>query len=159
MHELSPDDPLIRDQRTEASLAKAYDALAALKTQFAKFQAAADAAAFDKYVGAFDSLSRAPVMTKSEFVAVRRSEDPRRFGQGRTRRRSCEPPARAPRREIRKDSIVSVKPYGSAAHVAEVRRKIEQVPVGQERALLELKFTSTVTTLARKIRDAAARRR
>ena len=54
---------------------------------------------------------------------------------------------------------MKIKPNGSAAHVAEVRAAIEQVPVGETRALLELKFASTVTTLARKIRDAAARRK
>jgi hypothetical protein len=52
-----------------------------------------------------------------------------------------------------------VKPNGSGAHVAEVRAKIDALPVGEARALLELKFASTVTTLARKIRDAAARRK
>ena len=53
---------------------------------------------------------------------------------------------------------MKVKPT-LADHVAEVRRKVEQVPVGERRALLELKFASTVQALARKIRDAAARRR
>ena len=48
---------------------------------------------------------------------------------------------------------------GSAQHVAEVRRKIEQVPIEERRALLELKFARTVQTMAGKIRDAARAKR
>ena len=53
---------------------------------------------------------------------------------------------------------MSAKPNGSIAHVAEVKRKIEQVPVGEARAILEFKFAQTVQTLAGKIRDAARRK-
>jgi hypothetical protein len=51
-----------------------------------------------------------------------------------------------------------VKPNGSAAHVAEVRRRIEQVPVGEARTKLEIRFSQSAQTLARKIRDAARRK-
>jgi hypothetical protein len=44
-------------------------------------------------------------------------------------------------------------------HVDEVKRKIERVPVGVERATLELKFSQTVVALAGKIRDAARQRK
>jgi hypothetical protein len=53
---------------------------------------------------------------------------------------------------------VSAKPNGSAAHVAEVKRKIEQVPVGEARTILELKFARTITGMARQIRNAARRK-
>ena len=53
---------------------------------------------------------------------------------------------------------MSAKPNGSAQHVAEVRRRIEQVPVGEARAILELKFARTITDMARQIRDAARRK-
>lgn len=52
---------------------------------------------------------------------------------------------------------MSAKP-GSIAHVAEVKRKIEQVPVSEARAILELKFAQTVTDMARQIRDVARRK-
>jgi hypothetical protein len=39
-------------------------------------------------------------------------------------------------------------------HVAETRRRIEQVPVGEQRTLLEIKFAASAQTLARQIRDA-----
>jgi hypothetical protein len=45
-----------------------------------------------------------------------------------------------------------------ADHVAEIRRKVEQVPVGEARTKLEIRFAQTVQTLAAKIRDAARRK-
>jgi hypothetical protein len=53
---------------------------------------------------------------------------------------------------------VSAKPNASIAHVAEVKRKIEQVPSAERRAELQVKFARTVTDMARKIRDAARRK-
>ena len=60
--------------------------------------------------------------------------------------------------ELRKTQALSAKPNGSAQHVAEVRRRIEQVPVGEARAILEFKFAQVVQTLASKIRAAARRK-
>jgi hypothetical protein len=54
---------------------------------------------------------------------------------------------------------MSAKPNGSAQHVAEVRRKIERVPVSEARALLELKFGRVITDMARQIRNAARAKR
>jgi hypothetical protein len=48
---------------------------------------------------------------------------------------------------------------GSIAHVAEVKWRIDALPIGPDRTMLEIKFAATVTTLARKIRDATARRK
>jgi hypothetical protein len=53
---------------------------------------------------------------------------------------------------------LSAKPNGSAQHVAEVRKRMERVPVGEARALLELKFGRVITDMARQIRDAARRK-
>jgi hypothetical protein len=53
---------------------------------------------------------------------------------------------------------MNTKPNGSAAHVAEVKRRIEQVPVSEARAKLEYKFARTVSALAGKIREAARRK-
>jgi hypothetical protein len=77
MYELSADDPLVRSAKVDATLTKAYDALAALKVEYQKFQARNDATAFDDYVASFDSLGRPPLMSKSEFVAGRRTEEVR----------------------------------------------------------------------------------
>ncbi|HZZ21908.1 MAG TPA: hypothetical protein VFE60_04710 [Roseiarcus sp.] len=54
---------------------------------------------------------------------------------------------------------MKAKPNGSAAHVAEVRKRIERVPVGEARALLELKFGRVITDMAQQIRDAAQAKR
>ena len=55
-------------------------------------------------------------------------------------------------------AVDAVKPKPTAAEcVADIRRRIERVPVGEARTILELKFADTVQTLARKIRDAARR--
>jgi hypothetical protein len=48
---------------------------------------------------------------------------------------------------------------GAVAHVADVKRKIEQLPVGDARTKLELQFSRTISTLASKIRDAARAKR
>ncbi|HZZ26218.1 MAG TPA: hypothetical protein VFE60_28330 [Roseiarcus sp.] len=47
---------------------------------------------------------------------------------------------------------------GSILHVDEVRKKIEQLPVGEQRTKLEIRFSQTVQTLAAKIAAAARRK-
>ena len=44
---------------------------------------------------------------------------------------------------------------GSIEHVASFRKKIEQLPVSEARAKLEIRFAQTVQAMASKIRDAA----